>query len=977
MIYPGKAFRSIAGGSYEIDPPSPMEMQQVIQAALEGKTECRGVVHLWSLDIPPMDRMTPAMVDSAQIRGCLSVLKAVQVLSKITWTAVPRLWIVTSEAQNAGRAAEPLSVAQAPVWGLSRTIANEYPDLRCSAIDISHAPTSEEVRSLFEELIADDKEDEIVLRGYSRYVHRVMRVSSAKIQEAAQQLAPSESSQPFTVEIPTPGILDNLTLRAKDRQKPGPNQVEIRVHAAALNFRDVIIAMGFLPDEAFGPTGRALGMECAGVISAVGEAVETFKLGDEVIASAGGCLRSHMIINADWVWLKPPQISFDEAATAPIAFSTAYYSLHHVGRMQKGERVLIHAAAGGVGLAAIQIAQAAGAEVFATAGTPAKRDLLRTLGVHHVSDSRSLSFADEILAATGGEGVDIVLNSLAGEAIAKSFAVLRSYGRFIEIGKRDIYENNRIELRPFRNNLSFSAVDLDKLCAKRPDYIRTLMCDTIKNFVSGPFRPLSHRVFSIEDIVSAFRYMAQGKHIGKVVISMTNAEVVVTPPRRKKISFRANGTYLITGGLGGVGLAVAQWMVEHGARHLVLCGRSGASPRAQVTIDRMIQSGAEVVVAKANVAREQDVAAVLANIAKTMPPLCGVIHAAMVLDDAFLHQLDDQRMWNAMSSKVTGAWILHTQTLHLPLDIFVLFSSFGSIIGSQKQGNYVTGNAFLDALAHYRRALGLPALTINWGVVGGAGYVAQKAKLGQKLEQLGAEPLPVEQLLDILGMLLQEKAVQIIAGCMNWQQMTKMGLLSNSPRFAYLVKPVLTDDTGTGARLIDALMSVESSARQKFLEKHLREQMSRVLGTSAVKVDMDKPLISLGLDSLMAVEVGNRMQSELGVSVPAVKFMEGISTAGLAQYLIEQLGSDQAVDTVPRTNGSATNPLASAESAGTQVTASDRPTKVKNAKDSTSVQSKEVERLRTLAESLSDPEADILRQRLAAEVAADDGEHDG
>jgi len=985
-IYSGEAFRTIAG-SYQIDPTSPVEMKQVIQAALEGRTECRGVVHLWSLDTPTTDRMTPVMVDSAQVRGCLSVLKVVQVLAEITWTAVPRLWIVTSGAQNVGRTAEPLSVAQAPLWGLRRTIANEHPDLCSSVIDISHAPTPEEVQSLFDELITDDKEDEVILRGYSRYIHRLMRVSLAKIQEAAQQPAPGESSQPFTVEIPTPGMLDNLTLRAKARQKPGPNQVEVRVHAASLNFKDVMLAMGLLPNEALdgGYTGRALGMECAGVICAVGEAVETFKVGDEVVTSGPGALCSHMIIDADSVWLKPPQISFDEAATAPIAFSTAYYSLHHVGRMQKGERVLIHAAAGGVGLAAIQIAQAAGAEVFATAGTQAKRDLLRALGVRHVADSRSLSFADEILAATGGEGVDIVLNSLAGEAIAKSFTVLRPYGRFIEIGKRDIYENNRIELRPFRNNLSFSAVDMDKLCAERPDYIRTLMCDTIKNFGSGPFRPLSYRVFSIEDLASAFRYMAQGKHIGKVVISMTNAEVVVTPPRQKKISFRANGTYLITGGLGGFGLAAAQWMVEHVARHLVLCGRSGASPQAQTMIDRITQSGVEVVVAKADVTREQDVAVVLANIAHSMPPLCGVIHAAMVLDDALLHQLDDHRMRTAMSPKVTGAWILHTQTLHLPLDIFVMFSSVSSVIGTPRQGNYAAGNAFLDALAHHRRALGLPSLSINWGVVGGAGYVAQNADIGQKLDQFGVKSLPVQQLLNILGVLLQEKVVQVVVGHLNWQQLAKMHLIGNSPRFMYLVSPVLTDDVGgAGILLIDALMAVEPSEHQKFLEKHIREQLARVLGTSPTKVDVDKSLIQLGLDSLMAVEIGNRMQSELGVSIPLVKFMEGLTTAGMAQYLTEQLADDHVAGAAPRTNMPATNPPASAESAGGKVAGSgtsDRPiepiidpTKVEDTKDDTSAQSEGVGRMRALVDGLSDDEADALLRRLAEEVAEDDGE---
>jgi NADPH:quinone reductase-like Zn-dependent oxidoreductase/acyl carrier protein len=785
-----------------------------------------------------------------------------------------------------------------------------------------------------------------------------MRVSLAKIQKSAHQAAPIETSQPFAVEIPTPGVLDNLVLRAKQRTGPGPEEVEIRVHAASLNFKDIMLGMGLLPDEALegGYTGRALGMECAGVISAVGDGVETFKVGDEVVTSGPGCLTSHLVITADSVVHKPPRISFEDATTAPIAFATAYYCLHHVARMEKGERVLIHAAAGGVGLAAIQFALNAGADVFATAGTEVKRDLLRALGVRYVMDSRNLSFAEEIMEVTHGEGVDIVLNSLAGEAIAKSFSVLRPYGRFVEIGKRDIYENNRIELRPFRNNLSYVAVDLDKLCAQRPDYIRTLMRDSLHDEM---LHPLAHRVFSIEDCVSAFRYMAQGKHIGKVVVSMRNAEVVVTPPRRKKIFFRTDGTYLITGGLGGFGLAVAQWMVEHGARHLVLMGRSGASPEARGALDAMRENGAEVVVAKADVTQELEVMAVLDDIAHSMPPLRGVIHAAMVLDDALLQEFNDERMRTAMAPKAIGAWILHARTEHLPLDMFVLFSSFSSIVGSPRQGNYAAGNAFLDTLAHHRRALGLPALTINWGVVAGAGYVAQNADLGQKLEQFGFKSLPVQQTLGILGVLLQENAVGVGVGHLDWQQLAKMHMIGASPRFEYLVTPVLTDDVGgAGAWLIDALMAVEPSERTKLLEDHLREQLARVLGTSPSKVDVDKSVINLGLDSLMAVEIGNRMQSELGVSVPPVKFMEGLTTAGMAQYLIEQLmAGDRTAVATPTVN---TNELEKALAAARIAS---------NGADSELPQAQETGKLKAAVEALSDHEVDSLLQRFAEEGA--------
>lgn len=997
MVFPGETYEARNGDGYRISPRSVEDMQQFFEAALEGSKECHAVVHLWSLDAVSPDDMTLDGIDSAQITGCFSALQVVQVLAKINWTAVPRLWLVTGGTQALSPSAKSLSVAQAPMWGLCRTVTNEHPNLRSTVIDLSAEPTKEEIDSLYDELIANDKEDEIALRGPSRYIHRLMRVSLAKIQEAAQQTASTEASKPYTVEITNPGILDTLTMRASERPKPGAGEVEIQVYATSLNFKDVMIGMGLLPEEALegGYTGRALGMECAGRISAVGKDVEGFAIGDEVVTSGPGALRSHMIMDATSVVHKPSHISFEEATTIPIAFSTAYYSLHYLAHMTKGERVLIHAAAGGVGLAAIQLALKAGAEVFATAGSQLKRNLLKALGVHHVMDSRSLAFADEIMTLTGGKGVDIVLNSLAGDAIAKSISVLSPYGRFIEIGKRDIYENSRIELRPFRNNLSYFAVDLDKLCAQRPEFVRTIMRDIMLSFGDKDLRPLSYRVFPISEIVSAFRYMAQGKHIGKVVVSLRNSEVVVTPPTKKTVSFRSDATYLITGGLGGFGMAVAQWLVDHGAQHLVLMGRSDPSTQALAAIEAMKEAGAEVRVAKADVTSEQEVAGVLADIARTMPQLRGVIHGAMVLDDALLHQLNEERMRKAMGPKAMGAWILHSQTLNLPLDMFVMFSSFSSIIGTTRQGNYVAGNAFLDALAYHRHANGLPALTVNWGVVAGVGYVAQNADLGNKLDQFGFKSLPVQQMLNVLGALLQEQAVQVGVGYLNWQQLAKMHMIGTSSRFTYLVKPVLTDDVGgAGAWLIDAVMAVEPAERQKFLESHIREQLARVLGTSPAKVEVDKPLINLGLDSLMAVEIGTRMQSELGVSIPPVKFMEGLTTAGMAQYLVEQLSGDRPAPQVPAVTAqdmkraafalAQANVKASDEAADTpavqsvmHATAAEGNGQIEgNGKTPGLPVPEETEELLAAVDSLSDSEVDSLLRRIADEeaVALADGQ---
>jgi acyl transferase domain-containing protein/acyl carrier protein len=892
----GETYRRLSADRFEVRPARIDDMRRLVEDACAGGQPCQGVIHLWSLDTPPPEQTTTAALEAAQRLGSTSALHLAQVLAGADGNESPRLWLVTRGAQVAGPSTRAVSVAQAPLWGLGRVIVNEHPQLHCTLVDLGPDASSEEIGSFVEELRTPDGEDEVALRGEARYVHRLRNVSLAAVAGRHQDV-PHAAQPSFRVEIPRPGVLDNLTFVAAPRTEPGPGEVEIEVHAVGLNFKDVMITLGLLPDDALegGYTGKALGMECSGTIRAVGPGVDGLEVGDAVMTSAPGALRTHLTIDARFVVPRPAHIGFEEAATIPITFLTAYYSLHHLGHMQAGDRVLVHAAAGGVGLAAIQLAQRAGAEVFATAGTPGKRDLLRAMGVEHVMDSRSLAFADEVMQSTGGRGVDIVLNSLAGEAIPKSLSILGAYGRFIEIGKRDIYEDSKLGLRPFRNNLSLFAVDLDKLCAQRPDLVRSFLHDIMQGFADGSLHPLPHRVFSVPDTVSAFRYMAQARHTGKVVVSM-HEDVAVTPRPKPPLALRDDGTYLITGGLGGFGLAVARWLADHGARHLVLIGRSGlSSPAAEAAVTALRESGVEVVVAAADVTAESQVAALLAEIRRSMPPLRGLVHAAMVLDDALLPQLDEERMRAVMAPKVPGAWNLHMQTLADPLDFFVSFSSLTSMIGNPGQGNYVAANAFLDALAHHRRLQRLPALTVNWGAVSKVGYVAQNPEIGEKLDHVGVKSLPAHQLLRILGELLRHDAVQIGVGHIDWPRLAKVHLIRATPRFAHLIEATPGDDgDGAAASLADTLLAVDPSERRPFLSTQIRDQLARVLGMSPEKLDVEQPLLNLGLDSLMAVEIGNQIEAMVGVEVPTMKFMEGLSIAGLSAYVIEQLGGEVA-----------------------------------------------------------------------------------
>ncbi len=679
---------------------------------------------------------------------------------------------------------------------------------------------------------------------------------------------------------------------ARSIARRGPHQVEIKVLAAALNFSDVMKALGLYPGLPDGPL--ALGIECAGRVSAIGEGVVGFAPGDEVIALAPFCFGSHATTYAPLVAMKPPRLTFDEATTIPIAFLTAHYALNHLARLEPGESVLVHAASGGVGLAAIQLAQRAGALVFATAGSPEKREFLKAIGVAAPMNSRTLTFADEVMSRTSGRGVDVVLNSLSGEAISKGLSVLTDFGRFLEIGKRDIYMNTRVGLRPFKKNVSLIAVDLDQGLRQKPALFSSLFHEMARDVAAGKLAALPHRVFAIDKIVSAFRCMAQAKHIGKLVVSMQTRRLSISPKPVPSIAFKPDASYLITGGLGGFGLVIARWMVEHGARNLVLFGRPGIdSDETQEAVNAIRAAGAVVHVAKGDVSDAAQVAGILADVAQSMPPLRGIIHAAMLLEDALMTKLDRERLMNVLAPRVVGAWNLHTQTLAMPIDFFVCFSSVASVFGLPGQTPYVSSNTFLDSFAYYRRSLGLPALTINWGYLGEVGYVARNEKVGERFAGQGLESFSPREATAVLGRLMSQEAVQVGVVRMDWNRWLGLGAgHAMSPRFSGLCKEGANGKDGARsdvASIRSALFAAPAERRKEMLLDFLKDKVARVLGSSADKVDLSKPLTEVGLDSLMAVELRNWVEGELRVSLPIAELLQGSSVNRLAELLLEQL----------------------------------------------------------------------------------------
>jgi len=879
---------------YEINATSEKDFQRVFEEQLgEDRPLCRGVIYLWSLDIESPDGMNMNQLAQAQTTSCHSTLYLTQALLKASGSKPPALWLVTCGAQAVDAAPVPLAVGQSPIWGLGKVGALEYPELRCARIDLDPTENADAARALFAELRTTDGEDQVAYRAGERHVARLVRVNA---KDTFIEQSADVEQQPVQLEIVNAGTMEGLALRPMSRRQPGPGEVEFRVRATGLNFRDVLNALGMRDDT------DPLGGECAGTIVAVGEGVQDFKPGDDIVAITIGGFSTYVTSDTTLVMKKPAHMSFEEVATVPLAFLTAHYALNHLAKLSKGVRVLIHAAAGGVGLAAVQLAQRAGAEIFATAGNPEKRDYLKSMGIPHVMDSRSLAFADEIMESTNGEGVDIVLNSLTGEAINKGLSVLRKDGRFLELGKAEIWDEQKVsEVNP---GVSYVPIDLSINIKNDPASVRPFFLELMQTFEKGELDPLPLKAFALEKAADAFRYMSHAKHIGKIICTQ-DAEPGVSQAR-----IRADGTYLITGGLAGLGLEVANWLVEQGARNLALMARSEPSDAALEAISNMEQAGATVRVVQGDVSKKKDVQAVLSEIDRSMPLLRGVIHSAGLLADAALLQQDWERYTRVLGPKVTGAWLLHDLTRELPLDFFVLFSSVAALLGSPGQSNHSAANTFMDVLAHYRKAHGLPALSINWGAWSEIGAGARH-KVGERVSSQGISEIDPKRGLQALQKAMNSGLAQLGVTPMDWSLFMKnRPQAAAAPFFREMAAEAQKLQQQTSAapvqvspaaeqepELLEQLKQAAPNKRRPMITACVQNCASQTLGLAAsVVIDRRQPLSEMGLDSLMAVELRNTLGGAVGQSLPATLLFDYPTIDALADYLATEVLSIEEAD---------------------------------------------------------------------------------
>ncbi|WP_344409817.1 SDR family NAD(P)-dependent oxidoreductase, partial [Catellatospora methionotrophica] len=793
------------------------------------------------------------------------------------WDDPPRLYVVTRAAHQV-LPGDHVDLAQAALRGVLRVLAWEQPRLRATQIDRD----GDDAAALARELLAGSADDEVALRGGRRYTARLAPAPvTAEQHRAATVRTVRYGHDGFRLRAATLGDLDSLTLTGGARRAPGPGEIEVRITAAGINFRDVLTALGLLPGRHPGDDiGSRLGFECAGVVSAVGDGVDGPRPGDPVVAIDlhGGAFGSYLTVPAAMALPIPPGVDPVAAAGVPAVFLTAWYALRDVARLAPDETVLVHSATGGTGLAAIAVANLLGARVIATAGTETKREYLRGLGIEHVLDSRSLDFADHIRAVGG---VDVVLNSLSGAAVRAGLETLRPFGRFVELGVRDILADEPLGMAPLRHNITLSTVDLIELQQRRPDRFGALFRELMGHFAEGRLAPVRTRAFPLDAAADAMRLMAGGRHLGKLVLTMPDdapATAVYPPPP----AVRADGAYLVTGGLSGVGLATAEWLAAAGARRLVLNGRREPGPQTWQRLADMRRRGVDVQVVCGDIAADGIAEQLVAAATADGTALRGVVHSAMVLADAAVTNVDDDDLVRVWTPKVTGAWRLHTAVADRDLDWFVAYSSMSALIGNGGQAVYAAANSWLDGFAAWRTRQGLPTLAVAWGPWGQTGAATDFADRGY-------DTIPTADGLRALGELLTHRRVHtgVIPGPPDsWLR----GPARESSLFADLVEaPALApaaDFLATLRELPDA------PARQAALETHIAGHIRAVLQLGPAALDPQTSLRSLGFDSLLTLELRARLENELRIRLHAKFVWHYPTLAALASGVTEQLGLD-------------------------------------------------------------------------------------
>ena len=775
------------------------------------------------------------------------------------------------------------------IHGLARSARSENEQLRLVMLDLPQESTADRIsQRLMQVLDPNIAEDEITERGGTLHIPKVEAddTLNAKLPNTAfggPRLERFGQDRPLALKIGKVGLLETLVFGDDEQLIDSTlqeDELEIEVKASAINFRDIAASMGIIEDH-------RLGDECAGIVVAKGKKVDdsAFQVGDRVVAWRPGQGAHRTIVrNPASLCYKLGPMPFGVAAAMPLILTTAYYSLMDVARLQPGETILVHSAAGGVGQMAVQLAHMVGAKVLATVGSQAKRDLLKEklgLSDDQMFSSRDESFVAGVMKATNGRGVDVALNSLAGSLLHATWSCIAPFGRFIEIGKRDIHSNSKIGMDPFRKSVTFASVDLITMFERNKQLGARVFqecCNLVHEGVIQPPETVQELPYS--EIQKGFRLLQMGKHTGKVVMIPNKDDMVPVLPSKFRNTqlFQPSKTYLLVGGLGGLGRTLAEWMVRKGARSLAFLSRSGADkPEAKATIDWLKIRDIQTMVCRGDITKYADVQACIESIGDN---LAGVFQAAMVLHDGPLDQMTYKQWQTCVRPKVRGTYNLHKATLPQTLDFFVCFSSVSTVLGSKGQANYSASNDYLDALMRHRREMGLKGTTMNCGMIVGVGAVAENAALQKVMERIGYDPVEEHELLYQIeeAVMADNTETSSARGLDRHQIITGINLgrqelyWSQKPLFRNLYANHDSDsdaNKNAGSMNLSALLAsaADPAERIDILTTAFIEKVAAVLAVAPDNIRSSDPLSAYGLDSIVAVEFRKWFAKSVGVDL--------------------------------------------------------------------------------------------------------------
>ena len=842
------------------------EFWRSLVESLPGDLPFGGVVHCMGLDGHGA-RATRGEVAADVRRAGASALALVQGVADSDRTPTKGVWFVTRGAQVLERERGG-ELAGAILWGFGKAVDREATHLQPRMIDLDPG-SMDPAPDLVNELLYPDPENHIAYRSGRRQAARLVRLGTGP-----ERLALPDD--PNWVLAPDPGgSFDRPFVQALPARSLEAGEVRVGVDAAGLNFWDVFRSLGFIEEG-------LLGREMCGRILETGTDVAEVSVGDRVVGLGFGAFGPQMITRGELVAPAPAGFSVSEFATLPSAFVSAALS-YELSGLEAGDRVLVHAGAGGVGLAAIQLAQAAGAEVFATASAP-KRPYLGSLGVRHLFDSRSTAFGSEILEATGGAGVDVVLNSLTSEGfIDASLSCLKEGGRFVELARRDILSEE--EMAALRPDVAYAILELDVLKKSDPAWVGRVLNEIVERLAAGELQPIVHSRWPLCEAGDALRFMRSARHLGKIV---------VTAPPLAGGRLRADRSYLVTGGLGGIGCAVANWLADHGAGTIVLNGRRDPDAAAEQTIHALRERGVTVRVELADVTDGEAMDRMLDRIDRELPSLAGVVHSVGVLSDGALTNQSWERFERVLGPKVLGAWHLHRATEDRDLDLFILFSSRVGVMGNPGQANHAAANAFLDQLAGHRRAMGLPGQAIAWGAWSEIGEAAeQKDRIERQRAALGGRWFTPQQGLKAFERLVRQDATTSVVMAMDWGVFEE-AVEERPPFLEDLLSADAESDDGRSTSSADALTRLREtpvSERANLLVSFLQGEVQAVLRLPSAP-EPSVGFFDLGMDSLMAVELRNRLNRAFSgeYTAPNTMVFDYPDISSLARHLSGELG---------------------------------------------------------------------------------------